>query len=234
MPLLIPQVDIIQYALQAIHLLHAFADLETPLAGFHQVVVMAVARQVVAQHIIKVGIKMPAGHQGRVLTFQGAARRITRIGKQRFFCRLTLGIKPLEHLPGHQYLTSYLKFRRPVIPGQHQGNGTDGLHVVGHVITTNAIATGHGTHQSALLIGERNGKAVVFHLATDVKRLAMKPLHDTVVIEILHLLPVIGIGQREHGVFVRHLDKLLVQVATHSLRGRIGIIHVGMLGLKVL
>ena len=58
------------------------------------------------------------------------------------------------------------------------------------------------------------------HLAAHLKILATQSaLHA--LIPVAHVLLVISVSQREHGILVHHLLKLAVQVASHTLRRRV-------------
>ena len=72
-----------------------------------------------------------------------------------------------------------------------------------------------------------DGKSVVLQLGTHLERLAMKSIGDAL-IELAHLLQIVGICQGKHRAAVRHRLELIVQVATHALGGGIGVGHVRM------
>ena len=96
-----------------------------------------------------------------------------------------------------------------------------------------AVAARHATHESAVNVGERNGQSVVLHFATHLKGFAIESAAHAVV-PCSHILLIIGIGKREHGILVRHLRKLLIQVAAHALCRRVGIVQFWVTGFKLL
>ena len=169
---------------------------------------------------------MARGHQTRFLTFQCTAGSITWIGEQWLLGLLALLVQTLEHGPRHQYLTADLELAR-VARGskqivacwrfQHQGNRAYRLDIRRHIITMNTIATCHGLRQFTIDVGQRDRQTVVFHLAAYFEILAGQTFFHTLV-PVGHVLLVVGVGQREHGIFVLHLTEFLVQVAAHALR----------------
>ena len=78
-----------------------------------------------------------------------------------------------------------------------------------------------------MLIEERDAQAVELQFATNVERLAAQTLRHAL-IERLHVATRIGVAQREHGTLVHHLLEIVGEVATYSLRRRIGVAHLGM------
>ena len=58
-----------------------------------------------------------------------------------------LGIEPLEHLPGHEYLAADFKLVGIARAWQHEGDAAYGLHVVGHVVAMYAVAARHSPHE---------------------------------------------------------------------------------------
>ena len=100
------------------HQLHFRRHSEAPApCGLH-IVEMIVIREIVAQKIIEHGIKAAACYLGRILHLQCAGCRITRIGKKGFFIELPLCVKPVESLPGEEYLSTYFKLIGPSRPLQ--------------------------------------------------------------------------------------------------------------------
>ena len=109
----------------------------------------------------------------------------------------------------------------------------DGLHIGRHIISLHAIAAGHRSYEVAPLIGERYGGAIILDLAAELEGLSTEgTLHTG--IEVPHLVKRVGIAQREHGVSVRHLHKLIGDVATYTLGRRRGVKELGVLGFEIL
>ena len=78
-----------------------------------------------------------------------------------------------------------------------------------------------------------DGKSVVLQFGTHLERLAMKSIGDAL-IELAHLLQIVSICQRKHRVAMGYCLELVVQVATHTLGGGIGVEHIRMPGLQLL
>ena len=231
--LLVPVVDEIVNLLQGLHLLHPLRDFEAPRLCRHQVFIMAVAGNFLAQQVIKVGIQPTACHHLRLLRLQRAAGGISGIGKQRFLGSLTLGIQPFKRFPGHQHLAADFKLTGIIAPVEHQRNAPDGLHVPRHVIPLNAITARYGLCQPPVHISQRDAQPVVFHFAAHLERLALQALLHALV-PGSHVLFVISVRKREHRIFVSHLPELLIQVAAYALGRTVRVSHLGMAGLKFL
>ena len=219
--------------LNRLHLAHAFADLEAPLPRGLEVLEVALGRQLLAQEIVQVGIQPASGHHAAVLTLQRAAGSIAWIGEERLLGSFALLVQTFEDLPGHKNLAPYLKLARIAFAGQHKGNGADGSHVLCHIVAMNTVATGHGLHQTAIHVGERDGKSVVLHFAAHLEGLSPQSAAHAVV-PLAHVLLAVGVGQRQHGIFVGHLLELTAQVASHALRGRVRVGHFGVQGFQIL
>ena len=110
---------------------------------------------------------------------------------------------------------------------QAQRNAANGLHIGCYVVTLHSIATRDGSHQLTLFVSERNGQAVILQLTANIKRFTAQSVAHTL-IKGLHIGTIVGIGQRKHRIAVLHLLKIVIQVAAHPLRRRIGIKHLRM------
>ena len=80
------------------------------------------------------------------------------------------------------------------------------------------VATCHSLRELTIHVGQRDRQSVVFHLAAHLEILACQAFLHTLV-PVGHILFVVGIGQREHRVFVLHLREFSIQVAAYTLRG---------------
>ena len=149
---------------QGVHQSHSLRHLEAPLGRGQHIVVMVVKREMVAQQIIESGVKMTTCHLARVLHLEGSGGRVARIGEERLLVIRTLGVKTLEHLPGHQYLTPDLKLLGPVAREQLERYAAYCLHVGSHVISLSAVATCHRTDQAPVEIREGDRCSVELHL----------------------------------------------------------------------
>ena len=227
----VPVGYVVHYFLQAVRLAHRAAYLEAPAGGLLQVLVVAVARQLVAEQVVQVGVEVAAGHESRALALERAAGGVARVGEERLLGGLALGVEPLEHAPGHKYLAANLKLARVAAARQHERYGAYGLHVVGHVVALHPVAARHGLHQPPADVGKADGQPVVLQLAAHLERLAAKPAAYRLV-PLGHVLSVVGVGQREHRVAVGHLAELLADVTAHALRWRRGVGHFGVACLE--
>ena len=173
-------------------------------------------------------------HCAAVLALEGAAGSVAGVGKERFASLLALGIQAVEGAPRHQYLAAYLELAGPVgSRGQLQGNASDGAHVGGDVIALHAVAARHGPHQSSVLVVEADAESVELQLAANLEGSSHQSLAHPLP-EVGHLLPVVGVAQREHRTRVAHRLELIVQVAAHALRRAVGVEHLRVPGLEVL
>ena len=78
-----------------------------------------------------------------------------------------------------------------------------------------------------------DAESVELQFATDLERLSHEPIAHALP-EVGHFLPVVCIAQREHRPRVNHGLELVVEVASHTLRRAVGIVHLGMPRLEVL
>ena len=105
---------------------------------------------------------------------------------------------------------------------EDERNGTDGLDIGRHIVTTHTVTTGNGLYQTAVLIGQRDRQSVVLQFTTHLEGLTIEPALHTLVPDS-HILLIVGIGQRQHRIAVLHLSELLVQIAADTLSRRVGI-----------
>ena len=230
----VPMVDVVIDVLQRTDQLHVLAYLESPAAGSLQIGIVAVAWDVVAKQVIEVGIQPALCHGAAVLALESAAGGIARIGKERFTVALPFGIEAVEGSPRHEHLTPYLELLGPVgACGQGKRHAADGAHILCHIITLHAVTTCHSTHQPSLLVMQADAQSVELQFAANLKGFAMQSLTHPLV-ELRHLLAVIGIGQTEHGTLVHHRLKVVAEVRPHSLSGAVGVGQLGMQRLQVL
>ena len=205
------------------HLAGNVGNLESPFFRFLKVLVMSVAGQIVSQQVVQVSIQLTGSHLSRILQFQGTRSCVAWIGEQRFLPAFPFPVQFLENHPGHQDLSADFKHIRITLSVQFQRDGTYRLHIVGHVIPLCTVTTCHGTHQSAMLIGEGNGSSVKLHFTANLEILVQCLAHPFIKFRYLGLR--ICIAQREHRVFMFDLRKVLVDVASHPHCRRI-LIHV--------
>ena len=117
---------------------------------------MPVAPDAVAEEVIQICVKLPSGGNFRVKALQRAAGGIARIGEQRFFGGLALGIDAFKLLPRQQYLAANFKLVGPVARLKYQRNGADCTHVHRNVVALHAVAARHSAHQPSVYIGQRD------------------------------------------------------------------------------
>ena len=80
------------------------------------------------------------------------------------------------------------------------------------------VATGHSLRQLSVNISQRDRESVVLHFTAHLEILTGEALLHALV-PVGHILLVVGVGQREHGVLMFYLPELCVQVAAHALGG---------------
>ena len=185
---------------------------------------MGVPGQFVAEQIIEIGVQSACCHHTTILTFEGAARGIARIGEERFFARFAFGVEAVERVPWHQHLPANFEVTGPVSPrGELQRDGTNGAHVGRHVVAAHPVTTCQGTHQRTVLIVQRNAQTVELQFTADRERFAVQTrLHAF--IKFAHVVAVVRVAEREHRSLVFHLFERLVQVAAHALSGTVGVV----------
>ena len=153
--------------------------------------------------------------------------RVARIGKQRLFVELALGIERIENRALHIDFTAHDQAMGCVLEGL--GNVFDGAQVFGNVLTHLAIAAGRAAHKYAVDILERNRKAVDLILH-DVRRLLSGTGNPVVklgkLVERKHIL------QALKRIGVRDLGKLLVGLTAYAVGRRIRIVKLGIFGLE--
>ena len=172
-----------------------FTRLESPSLEGHNSLIMALEWQIVAQQEVEDGIQTTARNLGTVLQLEGSGGSIAGIGKQWLFVELAFLIEFLKTLPRQQDFATDLKFVRQIVhTSNFEGYRLDGDDIGGHVITLHTVATSHGTHQTAMLIGDRNRRAVIFHLSHDLAFFSTQALLGTTQ-EILHLFNAVTVGK---------------------------------------
>ena len=194
---------------------------------------MVVVGQVFAQEVIEVRVESAACHLGGVLCLEGAGGGVAWVGEERLLVEGALGVEALERLPGHDYLAAYLKEVGPSRPAEGEGYRLDGLDVGGDVVAVGAVAAGDGAQQAPVLVDERDARAVEFQLTHHHGLFAGEIFLDSVN-PLVYLLHRICVGQRQHGVDVRHLLEAFGEVRPHTARGRQRVVHFGVAALKVL
>ena len=84
-----------------------------------------------------------------------------------------------------------------------------------------------------MLVVETDAKAVKLQFAANLKGRAVQSVLHALE-EFAHFLSVVSIGQTQHWPLVHHSGKLVVQVASHTLRRTVGIEEFGMLRFQIL
>ena len=104
-------------------------------------------------------------------------------------------------------------------------------HVGGDVLARGAVAARCGAHQAAVLVRERDGRAVDLELAHHGHH-APERLRHTLDPRV-QLVQVHGVVQRVHAPGMAHGSELLAHVAAHALRGAGRVDQLGMRGLQL-
>ena len=253
----VPIVDVVEYLVERRRLAHVVADLEAPGARRLHILVMSFGRQLVAKEVVEIGVELTCCHHGRLLALERAAGGVARVGKEGLLGGFALAVEGLERCPRHQHLATDLELAGPRRHGlggrrskevglpvgshgghcrarlQLEGYGADGADVGRHVVALHAVAARDGAHEAPVLVVERDAQAVELQLAANLKRLAAQALADALV-ELAHLILVVGVGEREHRPLVSHGNELLREVAANALSGRIGVVELGVALLQVL
>ncbi len=210
------------------------ADLEAPSLGSLQILIMSIARNVIAQQIIQVSIQPSPSHHAAVFALERTAGCITRISKKRFLVALTLGIEPLERGPRHQHLASDLKLLGPVSPfGQLERNGVYRAHVCCDIISLYPISASNSPLEASVLIVKTDAQPIKLQLATNLERVAMQPFAHSA-IEVCHFLTIISVCQAEHRSLMNYRLKLITEIRPHPLSRTVGVCHLWMPPFQIL
>ncbi len=174
---------------------HLVRYVESPFAGFPHTLPMGRAGQVVASQLVERAVQPPLGDYGRGLLLERARCGIARIGQQRFAVLLAFAVEAVERGIGHQHFAPYFEEIGVVAPLQVQRNGANRADIGRYVIAPCAVAPRHGTEQSSVFVGERDGRAVEFELADELR---LSELFLDASDEFVQLVERIGIAQRKH------------------------------------
>ena len=101
---------------------------------------------------------------------------------------------------------------------QMQRNGADRADIGRHIVASRAVAPRHGTEQGSVFVGERDGRAVEFELADELR---LSELFLDASDEFVQLVERIGVTQRKHRKAV--LDALEFGREIASDAGRRGV-----------
>ena len=162
-----------------------------------------------------------------VLLPQRAGSRVARIGKQRLFVQLQLGVECIEHGLFHVDLTAHNEMRRCVL--QLFRDVLDGFEVLGYVLAHLTVTACRTADELAVYILQCDRKAVDLVL-DNVLRLSDGILHTG--IELAQLVKRENILQTFEWVGVRHLGKSAARRTADPLGRRVRVCHLRMLGLE--
>ena len=114
---------------------------------------MSFGSYLVAQQIIEVGIQSTFCHHTRVLTLQRARSSITGVGKGWLADVLTLLVKTVEGLPGHENLATNLEgIGIAQARLEHKRNAGNAPYVGGDIVAMSAVATSDSPDEASLLV----------------------------------------------------------------------------------
>ena len=102
---------------------------------------------------------------------------VAGVGVRALAALLTLPVQFFELVDGKKDLTAHLKAGGYVFSADTEGNAADGAEIGGNVLAFNAGAACRAADQQAVLIGQRDGQAVVFQFAVVVDGLAGDEVH---------------------------------------------------------
>ena len=129
---------------------------------------MIISREGVREDIIEYRVEPSAAHFGGIEGLEGTGGGISGIGKEGLIIDLALAVKAVKGGPWEKNLTPDFKLiRRAAIRVERQGDGRNGLDIIGHDIATGAITTGDGTDQTSMFIDEGDGGSVILHFAAN-------------------------------------------------------------------
>ena len=131
-------------------------------------------------------------------------------------------VQRCEGTAGHEDLAPRLEHGRPVLAAQLDRHRADRPHVDGDVLAPRAVAAGGSLHEAALLVAQRDREAVDLGLGRVGDLLHVEPFPRAPV-EVEDVLLAECVVEREHRHRVHDLAELARRLASHALRGRIGI-----------
>ena len=203
----VPVGDVVHHLIDRVTNLDGIGYMETPLSGCFEPFVMGLAGQVLADHVIEIGVQSASCHLTRVLQFERTRSGIAGIGEQGLFLLLALFVESFEAFPGKEYFAAQFEEIRHVGTVDLPRNGRDGLDVGNHIIALLPVAPCECPDELAALVPQRNGQAVVLEFAHDlcVRRELAHP--------VFNLFARIGVRQRQHRVLVLDgLEAFLAEV----------------------
>ena len=162
-----------------------------------------------------------------VLLAQRACGRVARIGEQRLFVQLKLGVQRVKHRLFHIDLTAHDEMRRRVF--QLFRNVLDRPEVFRDVLTDLTVAARRAAHELAVDVLERDRKAVDL-VFDNVLRASDRVFHARV--ELAELVEREHILQALERIGVRHLGEASACRAADALRRGICIRQLGVLLLE--
>ena len=107
-------------------------------------------------------VELPLCRHARVQLAQRARRGVARVSKQRLAELLLLGVERFKAGTGHEDLAAHDETRGRA--GQRHGDGADGLQILRHVLTDEAVAAGRAADKAAVHVFQRHGQPVDLRL----------------------------------------------------------------------
>jgi hypothetical protein len=133
-------------------------------------------------------------------------------------------------------LAAHLHHRRRPRATQAQRQRADGAQVGGDVLPHLAVAARSADREEAVAVGERDGETVDLGLDHVPQRdVVVSPALEKAPVALVprqQLVPVAGVGQREHRLQVAHLLELLQGRGADALGRRVGSPQVRVLSLE--
>ena len=179
---------------------------------------MGLAGQVLAEHVIEIGIESTSRYFPRVLELERTRRCVARVGEERFFLLLAFFVQRLKPLPGQQHFAAEFEPLGNVRAVDFPRDRGDGLDVIDHVVALLSVAAREGFDEYAVVVPKTDGESVIFEFADNfcVRRQFPHPVFD--------LFARITVGEREHRIAVLDLFKaLFAEVRTYVLGRGLGI-----------
>ena len=186
---------------------------------------MGLERQILPHQGIERTIQLPAGGLGRTLQLERPCRRIARVGERSLADVLAFPVQPFERTQRHKNLAPYLELRRISFAREPQRHGPNRPDIGRHVVAPGPVAPGHGSRQTAVLVGQTDGRAVEFQFAYIF---GLPYLLTDPGIELAYFVHRISVRERQHRVAVLDGLESVGRIGTDPLRGRIGVGEFGM------
>src|SRR5512140_2373778 len=174
-----------------------------------------------------VGEKTQGAMRGdiRIQLAQASRGGVAGVGERFSARRLLLLVQPEEVLVRHVNFTAHLQDLRPAFASQSARDVLDGLHVRGHVLSLDPVASRQTQNQEAHFVAKRTGEAIDFRLTDEfdgnVPVLQFQDEVPDAIQEFPHVIRGEGVFQRGHRDGMAYLPEARGRFRAHSAGGAV-------------